>query len=163
MPIIIRTANPADARQMSELLNQIIAAGGTTALTDPISSTAIADWMISNPAKSVWHVAEDAQGTILGFQLLEPHPNLPSEAADIATFVRIGSVQLGIGSALFAATEKAAFNLGYIWLNATIRADNSGGLTYYQSRGFRTYHTGENIPLADGVLVNKISKRFDLD
>ena len=34
--IHIRRATPADARAMAELLNTIIAQGGTTALTDPI-------------------------------------------------------------------------------------------------------------------------------
>lgn len=162
MPMIIRAASPADARQMSELLNQIITAGGTTAITGAVSASEIMDWMASHPGQSAWHVAENETGTIMGFQLLEPHADLPSEAADIATFVRIGSIQLGIGSALFAATEKAAARLGYVWINATIRDNNSGGLTYYQSRGFRTYHIDENVSLANGSLVGKISKRFDI-
>ena len=162
MPITIRAANTSDARQMSELLNQIISAGGTTALTDPISTSAISDWMASDRDQSAWHVAEDATGTIMGFQFFAPHPNLPPEAADMATFVRIGAIQLGIGSALFSETEKAALRLGYVWLNATIRADNSGGLTYYQSRGFRTYQIDENVALSDGSLVDRVSKRFDL-
>lgn len=162
MPIIIRAASPADARQMSELLNQIITVGGTTAITGPVPPEEIASWMQSYPGKSAWHVAEDDSGAIMGFQLLEPHADLPPEAADIATFVRVGSVQLGIGSALFSATEKAAAELGYVWINATIRADNSGGLTYYQSRGFRTYHVDENVALESDVHVGKISKRFDI-
>lgn len=162
MPVTVRSASPADARQMSELLNQIINVGGTTALTDPISAAEIADWMASDRDQSAWHVAEDENGTIMGFQFFAPHPKLPQEAADIATFVRIGAVQLGIGSALFSETEKAAARMGLVWLNANIRADNSGGLTYYQSRGFRTYRIDENVPLADGSFVKKVNKRYDI-
>lgn len=160
--MIVRRASSADARQMSELLNQIITAGGTTAITDAVSSESLIDWMTCNPDDSAWHVAENKDGLIVGFQLLEPHLDLPPEAADIATFVRIGSIQLGIGSALFLATQKAAARLGYIWINATIRDDNSGGLIYYQSRGFRTYHIDENVKLANGSVVGKVSKRFDI-
>lgn len=163
MAVLVRRASLADARQMTELLNQIITAGGTTAITSSVSPASISDWMSSYPDQSVWHVAENEIGIVLGFQLLEPHPDLSPEAADIATFVRIGSVQLGIGSALFSATRISAVQLGYVWINATIRADNSGGLSYYQSRGFRTYHVEENVALANGVLVGKVSKRFDLD
>ena len=69
------------------------------------------------------------------------------DAAEIATFTKIGKTGLGIGSALFRATEKAARGLGYTWINANIRADNAGGLAYYQSRGFEDYgrKTGHQI------------------
>ncbi|MGR3289998.1 MAG: GNAT family N-acetyltransferase [Paracoccaceae bacterium] len=162
MPVTIRKASSADTRQMSELLNEIIAAGGTTAMSGAISAKDLAKWMQTDADQSAWHVAEDHHGTIMGFQMLIPHQDLPPEAADIATFVRSGATQMGIGSKLFAATEKAGVSLGYLWLNATIRANNSGGLTYYQSRGFRDWRIDQDVPLADGTLENRISKRFDL-
>ena len=95
--------------------------------------------MAAAPARSRWLVAEGEAGEILGLQWIEPHAGLPDEAANIATFVLPGRQQLGIGSALFAATERAARDVGYVWINATIRADNEGGLVYYQSRGFRVW------------------------
>lgn len=162
MTPIIRPANLNDARQMSELLNEIIAIGGTTALTKPVQPSEIRDWMEAFEGRNAWHVAEGPTGDILGFQFIEPHVDLPPEAADIATFVRVGTTQLGVGSKLFLETEKAGRDLGYVWLNATIRADNTGGLTYYQSRGFRTYHRDENVSLGNGLQVDKISKSFDL-
>ena len=61
-----------------------------------------------------------------------------------------------------AATAQAAARLGYVWINATIRADNHGGLTYYQSRGFRDWHYDEGVSLASGQVVDKISKRYDV-
>jgi GNAT superfamily N-acetyltransferase len=60
------------------------------------------------PARSAWHVAENERGEILGLQWIEPHAGLPPEACSIATFVAPGRQQLGIGSALFPATERAA-------------------------------------------------------
>jgi ribosomal protein S18 acetylase RimI-like enzyme len=66
----------------------------------------------------------------------------------------------GVGTALFAATLSAAEELNIEFINATIRADNTGGLAYYEKMGFRTYRTLESIPLRDGTLVDRIQKRY---
>jgi len=160
--IHIRRAGALDAGPMSELLNAIIAKGGTTAFTTPVSRDIVAGWMRRDPDRSAWHLAEDAAGHCKGYQLIEPHPDLPPEACDIASFVRIGQTGIGIGSALFEASKSAARQLGYRWINATIRADNTGGLAYYQSRGFERYATHPNQTLDSGQTVDKVSKRFDL-
>ena len=97
---------------MADLLNAIIRKGGTTAHTTPVSRDTILEWMDCNPQRSAWHVAEDDTGNILGFQFLEPHPDLPPEACDIASFVRLGQTGLGVGSKLFDASRKAAKALG---------------------------------------------------
>jgi len=160
--VTVRPAVPADVPQMSELLNQIIAAGETTALQTPVTADNLLKWMDKFKGRNAWNIARDDSGRVMGFQYVEPHVDLPDDAGDIATYVRIGAIQLGIGSKLFEASKHAAKNLGYVWLNATIRADNSGGLAYYSSRGFQTWTTDENTPLSDGTIVTKISKRYDL-
>ncbi|MFK7744983.1 MAG: N-acetyltransferase family protein [Roseobacter sp.] len=160
--IHIRRAVPLDARAMAHLLNAIIRKGGTTAYTDQITDETIKAWFAKAPHQSVWHVAENETGALLGFQSIEPHLKLPPEACDIATFVKVGQTGLGIGSKLFDASSAAAFKMGYSWINATIRADNTGGLAYYQSRGFETYAMHENQQLSDGTIVGKVSKRYDL-
>ena len=160
--ITIRKAGDLDAREMAALISAIIRKGGTTAFTDEISRDDILNWRHSTPKRSAWHVAESDSGELLGFQLIEPHPDLPPEACDVATFVKVGQTGLGIGSKLFEASRKAAHVLGYVWINATIRADNAGGLAYYQSRGFETYAKHPDQRLANGMPVNKISKRYDL-
>lgn len=160
--ITVRKAGAMDAREMAELLSAIIAKGGTTAHTGEVTRETILEWMTRDIDRSAWHVAEDDQGQILGFQFLEPHPELPPEACDIATFVRVGQTGLGIGSQLFEASRQAARALGYAWINATIRADNEGGLTYYQSRGFESYLQERDIAMGDGQIVDKVSKRYDL-
>jgi ribosomal protein S18 acetylase RimI-like enzyme len=122
----------------------------------------MAERMAASPGKSAWHVAVDGSEKIVGFQWITSADYLPAEAAEIATFVQIGQTGLGIGSKLFDATRKAAKSLGYRWINANIRADNEGGLIYYQSRGFVDYGLIENYELSDGQLVDKKLKRFDL-
>lgn len=160
--IHVRRAMALDCASMAVLLNAIIEKGGTTALTRPVQRADISDWMLGDAHLSAWHVAVNDREQVTGFQWIAPHPDLPAEAADIATFVQLGQTGLGIGSALFAATAQAAKDLGYAWINATIRADNAGGLTYYQSRGFRDWAFDAGVVLQSGQIVDRISKRYDL-
>lgn len=160
--LIVRRGAELDLRAVADLLNEIIAAGGTTALTEPLSRQQVWDWLSADAGKSVWHVAE-IDGDILGFQWIGPFANLPPEACEIGTFVKQGKTGLGIGSALFEATKGAARAMGYTWINAIIRADNTGGLIYYQSRGFRPYDRTKAVKLGNGQVVDKIAKRFDLE
>ncbi|PYG30971.1 GNAT family N-acetyltransferase [Pelagimonas varians] len=160
--ISVRRAGVLDARPLADLLNEIIALGGTTALTNPISVPEITAWMTRYPEQSAWSLAEDDSGAILGFQFIEPADYLPDDAVEIATFAKVGKVQMGIGSALFEATETAARQLGYSWINANIRADNFGGLAYYQSRGFEDYGKKPAVSLGSGLTVDKCLKRYNL-
>lgn len=157
----IRTAQTFDAAALAELLNPLIAEGTTTALATPRNAADMRAWMNRAPERSNWLVAENG-GDIVGFQLIAPKDDLPPEACDIASFVAAGQAGLGIGSALFEDTKKATKRLGYVWINANIRADNEPGLTYYQSRGFRDWKIVEDVQLEDGRVVSKIYKRFDL-
>ncbi len=160
--ITVREALGLDSANMARLLNEIIEIGGTTAITRPVTGDDLKQWMASNADHSAWHVGLDEDEKVVGFQWINPHPKLPAGACDIATFVQVGRTGLGIGSALFSATSAAAKQLGYVWINATIRADNAGGLIYYQSRGFRDWHFDEGVSLASGQIVDKISKRYDI-
>ena len=161
MTITTRRAAPLDARQMAEMLNEIIDAGGTTAITDPVSREDLLSRMEADP-RSIWHVAEDAAGALMGFQWIEPHLEHGETVGQIATFSRIGKTGLGIGSKLFEATTRAARTAGYTWINAEIRADNEGGLIYYQSRGFEDYGAIRGYVMANGQVVDKVLKRYDL-
>ena len=163
MQVQVRRGGLLDLGPAADLLNEIIAIGGTTALVQPITRHELGDWFHADPARSAWHVAIAEDGTLMGFQWIGPYPDeLPPEACDITSFVRPGQTGLGIGSKLFDATRQAALDLGYDWINANIRADNEGGLIYYQSRGFRVYGHLENVRLTDGTNVNKVLKRYDL-
>lgn len=155
-------ANTLHCQGMATLLNEIIDRGGTTALSLPVSASDLRSWMERFPRASAWHVAENEGGAVVGFQWIEPADYLPADAAEIATFAKVGMVGLGIGTALFETTKTAARNLGYVWINANIRADNSGGLAYYQSRGFEDYGRKTGVKLDNGYVVDKVLKRFVL-
>jgi len=160
--IHIRPAMALDAGSMARLLNAIIDQGGSTSITDRVSSNDLADWMAANDGRAAWHVAVNDSEEVVGFQWIESADYLPPQAAEIATFVRIGQTGLGIGSRLFDATKAAARTIGYKWINANIRSDNVGGLVYYQSRGFQDYGKIDDYEMSDGHIVDKVLKRYDL-
>jgi L-amino acid N-acyltransferase YncA len=155
----IRRAVSADAEELCGLLNEIIRAGGTTAIETPLSATEFADWFIDGEFALVCHVAECDQ-LLVGFQSLSSYGKLPKGFADIATFARTNPKIRGVGSALFPATRAAAEELGLEFINATIRADNGSGLAYYAKMGFVTCDRLAQIPLLDGTPVDRIKKRF---
>ena len=160
--INVRPAIALDASSMADLLNPIIEEGGTTAIATKVTGGDLADWM-AEKGRSSWHVAVDDAEKVLGFQwIAQGGDYLPHEAAEIATFVQVGQTGLGIGSKLFDATRKAAKDLGYTWINANIRADNEGGLIYYQSRGFQDYGRIDGYEMSNSQVVDKILKRYDL-
>ncbi len=160
--ITVRPAMALDAASMARLLNAIIEVGGTTAIVRPVTGDDLKEWMAEDADRSAWQVAVNEGEEVVGFQWIAPNAALPPKAADIATFVQIGQTGLGIGSSLFDATRKAAKALGYSWINANIRADNEGGLIYYQSRGFQDYGVIEGYEMTNAQVVDKRLKRYDL-
>jgi L-amino acid N-acyltransferase YncA len=157
----VRVARRADAAALAELLNAIIARGGTTALEDPYTPEAFAWAYIDGPDVHCCFVAVDpATGRLEGYQSLGRNRDLPAGVGDIGTFARLGGAQRGVGSALFAATRARAAALGLNAINATIRADNAGGLAFYAKQGFQDHSVTPAIPLKDGSLVDRVHKRF---
>ncbi|MDK4734680.1 GNAT family N-acetyltransferase [Rhizobium sp. CNPSo 3490] len=158
----IRRAVSADAEELCSLLNVIILAGGTTALETPLTAAEFADWFIDGEFSLLCHVAEHDR-SLAGFQSLSLYGDPPKGYADIATFARMNPKISGVGSALFPATLAAAEELGLEFINATIRADNVGGLAYYTKMGFQPYDRLIQVPLLDGTPVDRIKKRFRVD
>jgi len=160
--VTVRPAVRADAAALADLLNEIIVAGGTTAYEIPFTPERFAEAHIDGPAVLTSVVAEDGNGVAMGFQILLRDERLPEGWGDIGTFARRGSTTRGIGSALFAATCAAARRLGLVGINATIRADNAGGLAFYGKQGFKDHSVAAGVPLNDGTPVDRISKRYSL-
>lgn len=163
--ISTRSAEPSDAQAMTDLLNEIIEVGGTTAHQQPYTPAKMqADYIDAETGISC--VLAEKDGRIVGFQSLEwPYEgtdSLPENWAIIATFVKRGLTGSGIGKAMFLDTEMVAANSGVETIDATIRADNTGGLVYYEKMGFQDYKVTPDVPLDDGTLVDRISKRFDV-
>lgn len=156
----IRPAIPSDAAAMADLLNRIIAIGGTTAHELPFSPAQVDHHYISGATVVCCHLAEDAAG-LIGFQAVEHFPGRAGWG-DIGSFVDPARQRSGAGAALFAATEAACRAAGLTAINATIRADNAPGLGYYARRGFVDYAQEPDYALKSGRVVGRISLCFDL-
>ncbi|MFM9935418.1 MAG: N-acetyltransferase family protein, partial [Novosphingobium sp.] len=122
--LIVRPVEADDAAGLADLLNAVIAAGGTTALEVPFTPEGLAEAYLTGPNVLCCFVAEDEDGELLGFQTLGRYPGLPEDVGDIGTFARIGGTRRGIGSELLEATGPRAVELGLKAINATIRSDN---------------------------------------
>ena len=162
MNISIRTYRAGDAPQMTDILNEIIEIGGTTAYLAALSVENMEAKISGGGEMARWNVAVDEIERIVGFQWAEPHPLLPPEAASIASCVRAGVVGAGIGSKLFEATCTQMRALGFTWLNASIRSDNASGLSYYSKMGFEDWEVDPKATLSDGRIVGKNHKRYNL-
>lgn len=156
----VRPAVLGDAPQMVTLLNAIIAAGGTTAHQTPLDVTEMRNHYIAKPTLIACHVAI-SNGRLSGFQYLARDTDREGWGI-IATFVGLDRSKMGVGQKLFSATRFAAKDADIKIIDATIRADNVGGLKYYSGLGFKDYDVLHQIPLTDGTLVDRIRKRFDL-
>lgn len=142
---------------MAEVINPIIAQGGTTAHRQPFDEQRMIDHYIAPPYGIHCAVADDQK--LVGFQALEwcdpdwpGQDRLPADWAVIATFVALGRQGQGIGRRLFEATLAAARAAGVRTIDATIRRENVAGLTFYSRLGFVDYRTGDAT----------IGKRMDL-
>lgn len=161
--MIVRPAVPMDAPDMVALLNQIIATGGTTAHQTPFDEAKMLHHYIAPTNPLSCQVAQ-VDGKVLGFQWLgwPDTENMPEDWAIIASFVATKAAGKGIGQHLFDATLSAAKSAGVSTIDATIRADNVPGLRYYGGLGFVDYDRVVDLPLADGTVVDRICKRFDI-
>ncbi len=160
--LTIRPAHDDDVEGMHALLNEIILVGGTTAITNELSSDEMREWFISGDNVVSCFVAVDSDGAVVGFQSLSTCDTLSAGWVDIATFTSRSRHKSGVGSALFARTRQAAEQLGFSVINATIRVVNEGGLAYYSRMGFETYLVEDGDPQAQGRVFNRVHKSFDL-
>jgi len=156
----IRPVRDEDIPELCELLNEIINMGGTTALETRFTVSGFIDHFFNQQIQISCTVAEGTEGEILGFQVLSFHEQLPDDWADIATFVSTSPRLSGVGTALFAETARLADKYEINTLNAAIRADNVGGIAYYEKMGFSTYKVEKDVPLKNGRLVDRIYMRY---
>lgn len=163
MSLDVRPVCRADADELADLLNAIIARGGTTALEDPFTGATLSAAYLLGPEVICCFVAVDPEtGRLEGFQTLGRYPGLPDDIGDIGTFSRVGGTQRGVGSALFTATKAEAKAKGLSTINATIRDDNTGGLTFYGRMGFVDHDVIDGAPLKDGRKIGRVRKRYPL-
>lgn len=157
--MIVRHARQDDLGELCSILNEIIEIGGTTAFEVRLSEAEFRSHFLDSKHFICCFLAEK-MGLILGFQSLSRHPELSEDWADIATFSRASPRVRGVGTTLFESTLALAKRKKIRWINATIRADNKPGLAYYTKMGFSDYSISKNLPLRDGTLVDRISKKL---
>ncbi len=160
MTLKIRPATPADAAELADLINEIIAIGGTTAWQTKFTPETFVEHYIAGPDCLSCFVAQTDR--LYGFQALGRNKELPADWGDIGSFARARPKLPGVGAALFAATKVKARELGLVTINAQIRADNKPGLGFYSKMGFVDYGMKKDVPLKDGTIVDRILKRYDL-
>jgi len=155
-----RPATPSDATALCDILNTTIEIGGTTAMETSLTISQFNEYFLAGPTCLSCLVVEATDLGLLGFQALGRHPDLPSDWADIATFSRVEPKTPGVGTALFAMSKMMVGGLGIVAINAAIRADNVGGLAYYEKMGFETYQVLEGIKLRNGRPIDRVLKRY---
>jgi L-amino acid N-acyltransferase YncA len=139
----IRQAVMGDAVEISGFLGQLVSLGKRKSPSDPDFVRA---HYIAHSDNIQCVVAEDADGTILGLQVLKVATEGNSYGVTvgwgiIGTHVKPDAARRGVGKTLFAVTREAAMDAGLKKIDATIAASNSGGLSYYDAVGFHTYRT----------------------
>ncbi len=125
----IRPARVDDATGMAAVQNEIFSAGLRKAPTD---ITAVLENYIQHTDRIECSVAEDDDGRIMGFQSLRyARADNPYGVAEgwgiIGTHVSPQAARRGVGSALFAATRRAAEARGLKNIDASIGADKCSG------------------------------------
>jgi L-amino acid N-acyltransferase YncA len=143
----IREAGAADAEAMSDVLQELVAAGKRTKAAD--ANFALSHY-IEHPHRLCCFVAAGDDGKILGFQSLkrahEGNPyDTPVGRGIIGTHVRPSAARRGVGSQLFAATIEAAQTAALPAIEAYIGEENAAALKYYEALGFRTCRLPEGI------------------
>jgi GNAT superfamily N-acetyltransferase len=144
--VLIRQAQHGDAAAMSEVLQELIAAGKRAKRGDP---QFVLYHYLNHPHRLHCAVAIGVQGIVLGFQSLkiarEDNPyGTPIGWGIIGTHVRPSAARRGIASRLFGSTLEAARDANLPAIEAYIGRQNEAALTYYHRMGFRTYRETED-------------------
>ncbi|MBA4490557.1 GNAT family N-acetyltransferase [Paracoccus sp. S1E-3] len=138
---------------MAAVQNAIFAAG---LRKTPVNAERMRAVYLAHP-NSITTTLAVQDGAVLGFQWLG-HAWAGNEYGVepgwgmIGTHIHPQAGRLGIGRRLFAETLAVARRAGLAQIDASIGADNPGGLAYYRAMGFRPYRKSEG----------RIPHRFDL-
>lgn len=143
----IRQAEIGDVRQMSDFLTRLRELGKRRS---PSDADFVRRHYLDDPDRIRCSVAEDADGTVLGFQSLKLARggniyDVTPGWGIIGTHIRPEAARRGVGRALFSATLEAAKAAGLEHIDASIGADNPEGLAYYGAMGFETYRTPDGL------------------
>jgi len=142
MDLVIRKVRPDDAPEIVRIFNPIISAGIYTVLDAPLTIEAQQSYIEALSDRAIFHVAQrKSDGSIVGFQSMEPFPDTFTHAFDhvgvVGTWVDLASHRRGVAKSLFSAMFETAPRKGYEKIFTYIRADNPVALATYESQGFQ--------------------------
>jgi ribosomal protein S18 acetylase RimI-like enzyme len=132
----IRDADVGDVEQMSAFLKELTAAGKRKS---PDDKGFVRTHYIDDPNKVCCSVAEE-DGVVLCFQSLtramqgNPYGVEPGWGI-IGTHIRPSAARRGLGRALFEVSRRSARAASILHIDATIAAENSEALAYYDAMG----------------------------
>ena len=157
MALTIRPMRREDAAACTDIVNDIIARGGTTAYEKPYTVDGFDAHYRQEPPISMVALNGDH---VVGFQaVFEVEPGLYS----IGTFTDRRALVKGAGTALFDATLSATKARGGTAILARITSDNTGGLAFYSRMGFADFDVKKgDLTRSNGTVVDRIIKRFPL-
>ena len=152
-----RAMEAGDVPACTDLINHIIALGGSTALEKPFTEAGFTAYYIDRAA--VLNVVLSGN-RIVGFQAANA---VDDHLFQVGTFTDRRDPVKGAGRALFEKTRADCAALGGVAILAKITADNTGGLAFYSRMGFEDARV---VPAdhtrADGTKVDRIIKRYAL-
>lgn len=146
--MIIREARAEDAAEVSVFLQALVALGKRRL---PADEDFVRDVYIDHADNIACSVAEDADGSLLGIQILlrsaEGNPyGIEPGWGIIGAHVNPKAARRGVGRKLFATTRGAARTAGLQKIEATIGAKSPDALAYYDSMGFESFaHDEEKV------------------
>ncbi len=139
MSVRIRRASPLDAAGVSSILAAIAQERVHSAIDKPWSVEQERAYLESLSAREAFHVAEDSDEGLVGFQSLDRwSTSLESMAhvGQVGTFVLRKWRGNGLGRLLWRRTLAFARDHGYEKLVIQVRASNEVALTFYKQLGF---------------------------
>ena len=145
--MLIREAKTSDAEAMSDVLQELIAAGSRTKSGD---LHFVVSHYLDHPHRLHCFVAVDDDGDVLGFQSLKrahvgnPY-GTPTGWGIIGTHVRPTASRTGVGRRLFSRTLESARKAELPAIEAYIAEENASALSYYEALGFKTWRTPDGI------------------
>ncbi len=166
MSLVVRNVRPEDAAAIVDILNPIISDGNLSVLDSPLSTEDEREYIERFPKRGVFLVAENGEGSIVGFQSIEPfatYTHAFDHVGTIGTFVGLPFRRQGVGTVLAKATFAAAKAAGFEKLFTYILATNEASLTFHQRLGFTVVGTARRQARLGGRYVDEVLIELFLD
>ena len=133
MPAEIRRATKADARQISEIIDEVIREPNPVAFSEPMPPDQVATWIERQGDNGAMFVVDDGRH-VLAFAALDFDSSNPDECT-FGAWVRMQNRRQGHGTALAEEALAFARERGYKRIRARLPERNEAALSYLSSIG----------------------------